>query len=257
MSTAILTDLTRCIGCEACVWACKEVNNLPRADHERLSATTWTALDHIKGVHVRRQCMHCEQPACVSVCPVGALIKTAAGPVIYKADRCIGCRYCMVGCPFSVPRYEWGENAPLMQKCIMCSSLLDKGGQPACTAACPTGATISGDRSELLALAHRRIREEPGRYVDHVYGEVEAGGTSVFYLSAIAFEELGFATEVRTEPYPELTWKILSKLPLVVGTAGIGLAGTFWIIRRRQKLAAERAEAAARRSETCETSCDD
>jgi len=242
MTHAILTDLTKCIGCEACVWACKEANRLPPEGHDVLSATAWTVLDRIKGVHVRRQCMHCEQPACVSVCPVGALQKTAAGPVVYDADRCIGCRYCMLGCPFSIPRYEWDSKVPRVRKCIMCHSRIAHGGQPACTEVCPTGATLFGDRQELLALAHQRIRDEPERYVGRVYGEVEAGGTSVFYISGVPFEELGFKTELRTEPYPELTWNILSKLPFVVGTAGLGLVGTFWIINRRRKLAQLRAE---------------
>ena len=238
MSAAILTDLTRCIGCEACVFACKEINGLPRDEAKRLSDTTWTVVDRIGDVNVRRQCMHCLEPACVSVCPVGALQKTAEGPVIYDATRCMGCRYCMIGCPFGMPKYEWHENVPKVQKCILCyEKSVKSGGQPACTAACPAGATIFGERDALLAEAHRRIADEPGRYVDHVYGEIEAGGTSVLYLSPVPFDQLGFAVSVNGDPYPRLTWEVLSKLPNVVSVAGVALFGIHWITRRREDVA--------------------
>jgi len=245
MRPAILTDLTRCIGCEACAWACKEVNDLPReAGVDRLDADTWTALEHRDGVHVRRQCMHCVDPSCVSVCPVGALHQTDAGPVVYDQDRCIGCRYCMIGCPFGIPKYEWDSVVPRVQKCVMCfQKRLSEGREPACTAACPTGATVFGDREELLREAHRRIAAEPGRYVDHVYGEAEAGGTSVLYVSGVAFDAVGLDTAVSREPYPRLTWSVLSKLPNVVSVAGVALAGIWWITGRRDDVRrAERPE---------------
>lgn len=238
MKPAILTDLTKCIGCEACVWACKESNGLPREDGAaQLSATTWTAVERHRGVNVRRQCMHCLDPTCASVCPVKAFHKTPEGPVVYDETRCMGCRYCMIGCPFGVPRYEWSSPLPRVQKCQMCfATRLQEGRQPACTEACPTGATIFGDRDELLAEAHRRIEAEPERYVDHVYGETEAGGTSVLYLSAVPFAELGFAAAVSSDPYPRLTWDILSKLPNVVSVGGALLFGIWWITGRRETL---------------------
>jgi formate dehydrogenase iron-sulfur subunit len=237
MSIGILKDLTKCIGCEACVWACKEINDLPREDQAKeLSATTWTKLDHYRGVSVRRQCMHCNDPACVSVCPVAALEKTSEGPVIYHAKKCMGCRYCMIGCPFNIPKYEWNTIDPLVKKCTFCAETrLVNGQQPACTANCPTGATIFGNRDDLIGEAQKRIRENPGRYVDHIYGLNEAGGTSVLYLSAIPFDLLGFKTK-RFDPYPRLTWEILSKLPTTVTVGGVMLAGISWIIRRRQEL---------------------
>lgn len=238
MPAAILTDLTRCIGCEACVWACKEANELPHDDARQLSADTWTVVDRIGDVNVRRQCMHCLEPACVSVCPVGALIKTAEGPVIYDASKCMGCRYCMIGCPFGIPKYEWDEPVPKVQKCIMCfEKSVSRGEQPACTAACPTGATIFGERDELLREAHARLAADPSRYVDHVFGETEAGGTSVIYLSNVPFERLGFRVAVDGDPYPRLTWDVLSKLPNVVSVAGVMLFGIWWISNRRDQVA--------------------
>ncbi len=238
MKAAILTDLTRCKGCEACVWACKEQNKLPPDDGARkMSATSWTVIERRRGIPIRRQCMHCEEPACVSVCPVGALQKTAEGPVIYDASRCMGCRYCMVGCPFGVPTYEWDKPLPLVRKCIMCyDQRVKKGLEPACTAACPTGATIFGDREELVREAERRIAAAPDKYVDHIYGLHEAGGTSVLYLSDVPFAELGFRVIGHEDPYPRLTWDILSKLPNVVSVGGVLMFGIWWVLQRREAL---------------------
>jgi formate dehydrogenase iron-sulfur subunit len=239
VTPAILNDLTKCVGCEACVLACKEINGLPREGAgAQLSATNWTAVERRAGLNIRRQCMHCLDPACVSVCPVAALRKTPEGPVVYDETRCFGCRYCMVGCPFGIPKYEWHEPLPRVRKCIMCfEKRLKEGGQPACTAACPTGATLFGDRDGLIAEARRRIAESPDRYVDHVYGLGEAGGTSVLYLSSLPFESLGFRTDLKGNPYPRLTWEVLSKLPNVVSVGGMLLFGIWWITGRRETLA--------------------
>jgi len=237
MHAAMLIDLTRCIGCKACSLACKEINGLPADDGGRLSATTWTTVEDHGNVHVRRQCMHCLDPACVSVCPVAALRKTPEGPVVYDADRCMGCRYCMVACPFSVPKYEWASTSPRVQKCILCfEKRLKDGKQPACTAACPTGASLFGDRDELIDEAHRRIKSEPGLYVDHIYGLTEAGGTSVLYLSSVPFDQLGFPDTLQGDSYPRLTWKVLSKIPDVVSLGGAALLGIWWLGQRKQTL---------------------
>lgn len=181
--------------------------------------------------------MHCLDPACAAVCPVGALHKTAEGPVVYDQTRCIGCRYCMIACPFSIPKYEWDHPLPRVRKCIFCfEQRLNEGREPACTAACPTGAIRFGDREELIDEARHRLVDHPDRYVDHLYGIDEAGGTSVLYLSNVPFEALGFPTDLRGEPYPRLTWEILSKIPNVVGIAGVLLFGVWWITSRRQLL---------------------
>ena len=241
MKAAILTDLTKCIGCEACVWACKDINELPReGSAKELDAYTWTVVEKHGPVNVRRQCMHCLDPACASACPVGALQKKENGAVFYHEERCFGCRYCLVACPFQIPKYQWDQLVPYMQKCILCfEKRLKEGKEPACTEACPTGATIFGDRDDLLREARGRIITNPGRYVDHIFGEHEAGGTSVLYISGVPFDQLGFKVDVEENPYPKLTWNVLEKLPSVVTTGGVLLAGIWWITKRREDVERE------------------
>jgi formate dehydrogenase iron-sulfur subunit len=240
----LLFDVTRCIGCGACHQACKERNHLPPTGEdvhqEVLSDRTLTVVNAVEGRFVRRLCMHCAAPTCVSACPVAALEKSPAGPVLYHEERCIGCRYCMQACPFSVPRYEWSRVRPRIRKCDLCADRLARGERTACAAVCPTGATVAGPRDELLAEARRRIAAEPGRYVDHVYGVEEVGGTSVLLLSDVPFERLGYPVDLDA-PIPLLTWRVLSKVPRFALGAGIGLAGVWWITRRRAEVA--RAEA--------------
>jgi len=237
MSKAILVDTTRCIGCGACVAACKEVNGLPQNEDTELTADTLNVVESHAGVFVRKFCMHCQDPTCASVCPVGALRKTAAGPVIYEADRCMGCRYCMMACPFSIPRYEWKLALPKVKKCTMCAARQAEGQQPACTEICPVQASIFGERSELLAEAEKRLRENPSGYVQHIYGKEEAGGTSVLYLSAVPFEALGFPANVPHDPLPLYTYRVLSKIPNVVTAGALLLGGIWWITNRREEVA--------------------
>ena len=246
---ALLIDVTRCIGCHACAAACQELHQFPGDGTDvELSATAYTVvLDKGEDRYVRKLCMHCVDPSCVSVCPVGALSKTELGPVTYDASRCLGCRYCMVACPFSVPRYEWSKAVPAVRKCDFCVARLQAGQLPACAEACPAEATVAGTREELLAEAHRRIREEPGKYHPHIYGETEVGGTSVLFLSPVPFESLGFRTDLGSAPLPTLTWQALSKVPAVVSLGGAALFGIFWITHRRQEVAA--AEQAMREAE--------
>jgi formate dehydrogenase iron-sulfur subunit len=236
MKKAHLIDLTLCVGCNACQVACKEANKLTGGAETALSTTAYTALQQFDGVFVRRSCQHCKDPACASVCPVGALKKTSAGPVTYNADKCIGCRYCMQACPFQVPRYEWESTFPRIRKCNFCSDRLAQGLPTACSAACPTGATKFGDRDDLIKEAYGRMQAEPDKYVHKIYGEHEVGGTSVLYLSAVPFEKLGFNTKLQTTPLPQLTWNALSKVPGVVSVGGVLLYGIWWITNRRQEV---------------------
>jgi formate dehydrogenase iron-sulfur subunit len=220
MSKGLLYDATLCIGCKACEQACAQQNKLPYDD---AAAAEQAQSDHKYTVvlakgdkYMRRLCMNCMDPACASVCPVGALHKTAAGPVVYEESRCMGCRYCMVACPFGVPKYEWHKLLPRVQKCTMCNDRVVAGLPTACAEACPTGATKFGDRDELIAEARQRLRDNPGKYVDHIYGEKEAGGTSWLYLSGINFDQAGFDTTVGNEPIISNVKEFLGVVPMVL-----------------------------------------
>jgi formate dehydrogenase iron-sulfur subunit len=181
------------------------------------------------------------EPTCASVCPVSALRKTAQGPVVYDASICLGCRYCMQACPYNVPRYEWSSLNPRVSKCNFCAERLAKGLPNACAEACPVEATVAGERAELLKLARARIAAEPNKYVDHIYGEREAGGSSVLILSPVHFEQLGLPANLTEDPLPMLTFRVLSKIPHFVAFGGAALAGLWWITNRRQEVAAAEA----------------
>jgi formate dehydrogenase iron-sulfur subunit len=246
MSKAILYDATLCVGCKACERACAERNKLPYddaiAEEPRQSAHKLTAVMEKNGKFMRRLCMNCVDPTCVSVCPVSALRKTAGGPVTYDESRCIGCRYCMVACPFDVPKYEWNALLPRVRKCDMCADRVAAGRPTACTEACPVGATKFGEREELIREAQQRIREAPGQYVDHVYGIEEAGGTSVLLLSSVSVGEFAYPTNVAREPLPLLTYRVLSRIPDLVGLGGVFLGGIWWVTHRREEVAAAEAK---------------
>jgi formate dehydrogenase iron-sulfur subunit len=242
MSKALLYDATLCIGCKQCEAACAEQNKLAYnetiAAEERQSEHKYTVVLTKGDKFMRRLCMNCEDPACASVCPVGALRKTAAGPVVYEENRCMGCRYCMVACPFGVPKYEWSKVLPKVQKCTMCPDRVAKGQPTACAEICPTGATKFGEREELIAEARQRIRDNPGNYVNHIYGLNEVGGTSVLLLSSVPFEEFGYSTTLSQDPLPILTYRVLSRIPDFVPLGGILLGGVWWITHRREEVAA-------------------
>jgi formate dehydrogenase iron-sulfur subunit len=249
---SILTDVTKCVGCNKCVEACGEANNLPPERPWRwlrritdLSSARWTTLLRRNGDgaerFVRRHCRHCLEPACVEACIVGALKKTPEGAVVYDRDACIGCRYCMIACPWEIPRYSWEDSVPYIQKCHLCHDrFTSEGKPPACVAACPEKATIFGDREELLEEARRRIKADPDKYIPKVFGEHEVGGTSVLYLSDVDLKFTDLDKPVADDtPMPGRTFKVLRHMPGVfLGMAAL-MGGTYWIIERRQRLGAE------------------
>ena len=234
----MLIDISLCVGCNACQAGCKVENGLPAKEEQRLSLSAYTALSQHKDLYVRHMCQHCEIPTCVSVCPVGALTKSAAGPVAYDGEKCIGCRYCLQACPFHVPKYEWSSTKPSIQKCKFCATRLAKGLPTACAESCPTGATLFGDRDALLVEAARRIGAEPGKYVPKIYGENDVGGTSMLYISHVPFDQLGFDPRLGKVPMPLLTMSALSKVPNVLSVGGVLLAGIWWITNRRTEVQA-------------------
>jgi formate dehydrogenase iron-sulfur subunit len=242
MTQAVLFDSTLCVGCRSCESACAERWKLPYdekiAAEERISAHKLTTVKTHGERFSRRLCMHCEEPACVSVCPVGAFEKTAIGPVVYDETKCMGCRYCMTACPFGTPSYEWESRSPRVRKCDGCYDRKAAGQPSACSEACPTGATITGEREALIAEARTRIAEKPGEYYDRIYGIEEVGGTNTFFLSAVPFEQLGLNTRLPKEPLPQLTWKVLSTVPDIATIGATLLGGIYWITHRREKVAA-------------------
>jgi len=240
----LLIDITKCVGCGECARACAEINHLPQEEAKQLSATHYTVVQSFNNdeTYVRRLCMHCNEPTCVSACLVGAFTKTETGAVLYDESKCIGCRYCMQACPFEIPRYEWSSLSPRVQKCKMCYERVAAGGRTACSEACQFDATTFGDRDELIKEARKRIDENPGQYIDYIYGLKEAGGTSVMYISNIPFDKLGFPMNVPKEPIPELSWRVLSEIPRYSVAAGVVLFGINWITSRRTEVARFEAE---------------
>jgi formate dehydrogenase iron-sulfur subunit len=225
----VLVDTTRCIGCRSCERACALAHDMPVPDIEGdgalatardTSEKQWTVVNRFntsKGeVFVKKQCMHCWQPACGAACLTNAMYKTATGPVVWVPSKCMGCRYCMVSCPFDMPKFEYDSWNPKLQKCDLCAERLRAGGKPACVEACPTDALMFGSKRELMEVARVRVYNHPDRYVHKIYGENEVGGTGWLYLSAVPFEELGFRTDLGTTPYPEYTRDFLYGVPLVL-----------------------------------------
>lgn len=225
----ILVDTTRCIGCRACEIACGEQNDtrVPQVltdgalEQERVTdENQYTVVNRYETergeVFVKRQCMHCHQAACATACPTEAMHKTLTGPVIWDGGKCLGCRYCMTSCPFDMPKFEYNHWNPRLQKCTMCFDRLAEGLKPACVEACPTDALMFGTRAENLEIARHRIYSHPDKYVHHIYGEDEVGGTGYIYLSAVPFDQIGFRTDLGKTPYPEYTREFLYAVPAIL-----------------------------------------
>lgn len=209
----MLYDATKCVGCKACMSACKRVNGDYNAlayeqaqfDPDKLwdapqdlTGSTRTIIKLFKESpkewsYVKYSCMHCQKPSCVSVCPVAAMVKDKiTGIVDYKKNACIGCRYCQVACAYNIPKFQWDKALPQIVKCDLCkNTFLKSNGTSACADACPTGAILFGKRKQLLAEAKKRLAEHPKQYVNHIYGEYELGGTNHLYLTALPVTKLG------------------------------------------------------------------
>jgi len=242
----VLVDTTRCIGCMRCEMACAEAHNLPLPDisndsvfekKRNTTETRWTVVNRYeteKGkIFVKQQCMHCNQPACVAACLVKAMKKRKEAHVTWDTN-CIGCRLCMVSCPFDMPKLEYNSPLPKIQKCNLCWDRFQEGKLPACVEACPVEALKFGARRDLLDEANSRIFQNPHNYVHHVYGGHEVGGTSYIYLSAVPFEQIGFRGDLGTTPYPEFTTGFLHAVPFVDVLWPLILLGINRAIRREE-----------------------
>jgi len=236
-AVGMLYDATRCIGCKTCVVACTQANGLtPDTRRDPLHQAPTDLNNHTKTIiklykpvdgkeefsYVKQQCMHCIDPACAAACMFGGLKKDAkTGIVSWNGKLCVGCRYCEIACPYNVPKFRWEGFNPEIVKCEFCKDRLAKGQEPACTAVCPKKAVIFGPRQELLDEAKRRIAENPGKYYqDRVFGEHEAGGTQVLYLSHVAFDKIGLPTlSDESIPHKYLKWqkRLYSYLIVPVG----------------------------------------
>jgi len=253
-SFSVLHDTTRCIGCRKCEMGCQKVNSLPLPKRplddlsvldkkRRTSADAWTVVNKYKvgekDVFCKTQCNHCLDPACSAACFVKAFQKDTSGAVTYDKDLCVGCRYCMIACPFNVPGFQYYKALPHVLKCTLCLPRLKAGKLPGCVESCPMDALTFGKRADLLTLAKKRIYARPDVYMEHVYGELEAGGTNWFYLAGTPFAQVGLDENVINRPYAELTAGALGAVPMVIGLWPVLLGGAYMISKRRDAIAKE------------------
>jgi Fe-S-cluster-containing dehydrogenase component len=254
----VLVDLTRCVGCRSCEAACNKEQKLPAPDRpfddmsvfdetfhggkqlrrpDEKAYTVVNRYDQEGGAPVYRkvQCNHCNEPACLSSCFVNAYTKTPEGAVIYNANVCVGCRTCMVACPFNVPAFNYSSSFdPVIKKCIFCyDTRLKKGLPPACVEICPQEALTFGKRKDLVKIAHQRIATHPGRYVDHLYGEKELGGTSWMYLAPVAFDQVGFDPSPGNEPIISNVKDFLGTVPMVLAIWPAMFTGFHLLAKRK------------------------
>jgi Fe-S-cluster-containing dehydrogenase component len=261
----VLHDTTRCIGCRKCEEACNRFNGLsvpeqPFDDLTVLSALrrtrpdTFTVVNQFttsgsaRPAYAKTQCNHCLEPACASACFVKALRKVQSGAVIYDASLCVGCRYCMIACPFNIPTYEYNDPlTPRVVKCTMCHPLIEKGELPGCVASCPKEALSFGPRDIMIKLARQRIAKYSDTYIDHIYGEHEMGGTSWLYISDTPFSQIGMREDLGHQTASSFTAGPLAAVPVVVALWPVLLTGIYAISKRKDKIAAEeRIDAVAR-----------
>ena len=223
----ILYDSTLCIGCQNCEYVCAEHYGLPvpedyaeagvNRETDETRRLTVNCVETSKGEqYMRNSCNHCNSPACASACLTKAMVKTDEGPVIWREEKCMGCRSCIISCPFDVPKFEYESPNPKIQKCRMCYEHLAEGEQPVCVSECPAEAMLFGKRRDLLEIAKARIYVQPDQFYHMIYGEHEVGGTGLLYLSSVPFEEFGFRNDLGTTAYPEYNKTFLYSVPAVL-----------------------------------------
>ena len=267
-AVGILYDSNLCIGCQACMSACKEANDMPAEfigdqriwdNPTGLSSKTLNIIKmHKEGNeinYVKKQCMHCNEPACVNACPVSAMQKDKqTGIVTYDKNACLGCRYCQIACPYNVPKFEWEDPFPRLYKCQLCDHLLKKGDYSACCSACPTGASLFGPVKKLKKEAKRRLQMTPGKtykfpvnhiekkqtvtheakqYVQHIYGAEELGGSQCMLLAGTDFQNLGFP-DLRDKSYVSDLHGISKGLYKYMLYPVAALAGLIYLAKRRE-----------------------
>jgi formate dehydrogenase iron-sulfur subunit len=241
-ASGILVDVTRCTGCERCVEACVSLHKEDRlqAETDRYTARDGLSARRLVSIlpvgedrYARKSCMHCQEPSCVSACLVGALEKHQdTGAVTYDASKCIGCRYCMLACPFHVPRYEWQATLPYVRKCDLCVDRTSVGEKPACVEACTHDALTFGGRDDLVRLAERKIADADRRYEPRIWGRDEFGGTSVMYISDTDLSTLDWPAPM-TPSASSVAMPVVEATPIVGATVMSSLLGLNWIIKRR------------------------
>jgi formate dehydrogenase iron-sulfur subunit len=240
----ILYDSTRCLGCSACERLCARIHGLPEPEGKPvLGEIRNTDESHrtVVNLHatskgetlVKNQCMHCNEPACAAACLTQAMYKTKEGPVIWRGDKCMGCRYCMVSCPFDVPKFQYHNSNPMIIKCDMCYGRIQQGAMPTCASGCPGDALTFGTRRELIKEAQKRIMESPKDYEDMVYGEHVAGGTGILYIAPVQPEEIGLRTNLQNASYPALSKGFLYAVPSVFVLLPPALLGIYEATKRR------------------------
>jgi len=260
----VLVDLTKCMGCASCVVACKMYNDnqwienrtpwlgfgMNRSapatgENAMLADENWTIVrkhrvpvERENGTgeawrYVKWQCLHCKDPACISSCFATAFRRTELGPVEFHPNLCVGCRYCMLACPFSIPQLEWDNPLPMLTKCSMCPNRIENGDAPACIAVCPTDVMTFGRYDDMLAEAKRRVSSPDGKYVDQIYGEKEAGGTLWLYISDKPFEELGFKMDVPTRAIPDYTGNFMKGTP-IFGVIWFAVLSCLYLFTKRR-----------------------
>jgi len=267
-AVGVLHDSVRCIGCRECEAACQKVNAAvlpppakPFTDMSVLDAPrrptirAYTVVNRYaakasgRPLYRKLQCNHCQEPVCASACFVKALVKTEEGPVTYDPGLCVGCRYCMMVCPYYVPAYDYHSALnPLVYKCTLCAPRLKKGLLPGCVEACPKEALVFDKRSTLIRLARRRIMDNPGLYVDHIYGEREMGGTNWLYLSPVPHQELG-QPELAETSVPELTRGMFGAIAMIAGIWPVALGGAYSLSKHYKKQIARAREEGGRQAD--------